>query len=327
MEKEIKVSIVIPIYNKEKILSETLKSLFKQTYAENTEFILINDGSTDNSEKICLNFLERYKNIFKIIYKKTCNQGRSSARNLGIDLATGEYLMFLDADDQIEENMIEVMYENIKENNYDMGICGIKYFDENNKLFKIEIPDKKMNEKFFEYNLSCAVWNKIFKTKIIKENKIYFPLEVALAEDLNFVFKFYNYVQEIKLIDKALYKYMDSTNNLLRSYKNTKDVFRMLQDIDSSLEYYNKKDYNLIFKNHCIKKYSSLVMRLVLSNLEYKETYNEFKENFQKYNYLVSIKTKIYFYFSLLKIKIFLMFLPILKKVKYFKKFCIEIRE
>ena len=111
---------------------------------------------------------------------------------------------------------------------------------------------------------------------------------------------------------------MDSTNNLLRSYKNTKDVFRMLQDIDSSLEYYNKKDYNLIFKNHCIKKYSSLVMRLVLSNLEYKETYNEFKENFQKYNYLVSIKTKIYFYFSFIKNKnIFNVFTNI-KKSKIF---------
>ena len=322
-----KVSVIVPIYNKENVLYKTLESLFNQTYAKNAEFILINDGSVDKSEEICLGFIEKYGRTLKIIYKKTSNKGRSSARNLGISLSTSEYLMFLDADDQMEKNMIEEMYKNVSENSFDMGICGIKFFNENNKLLKISIPNKKMEKNFFNNLLSCAIWNKIFKTSILKENNIYFPLDVSLAEDLNFIFKFYSFTQNIKIIEKALYKYMDSNNSFIRSYKNTKDIFIMMKNINDTLNNYDKKNYNLIFRNHCIKKYTSLIMILLINELDYKKFYNEFLTEIKKFKNLISIKTKIYFYFSLLKIKVFIIFLPIIKKIKYFNKFYIKSKE
>ena len=111
MEKKYKLSVIIPIYNVEKYLEETLKSVIEQTlgFENNIEMILVNDGSPDNSEEICLRYKEKYPE--NIVYIKQKNGGVSSARNTGAKVAKGEYINFLDSDDKWELDAFEKVYQ------------------------------------------------------------------------------------------------------------------------------------------------------------------------------------------------------------------------
>ena len=119
------ISIVIPVYNAEKYLEQCLNSIQNQTY-KNFEVILVNDGSMDHSESICMDFVKvdtRFKYFTKV------NGGASSARNFGLDYVLGDFITFIDADDWVDENHLEVLLNNIKENNSDMAVSSIKKFD------------------------------------------------------------------------------------------------------------------------------------------------------------------------------------------------------
>nr|WP_302853132.1 glycosyltransferase [Methanosphaera stadtmanae] len=126
-----KVSIVIPVYNVEKYIERCLKSILNQTL-DSIEVIVIDDGSTDNSGKICDEFSTKYKNV-KTFHKR--NGGVSSARNLGISIAKGEYIGFVDPDDFIHVNMYKELYENAKKVNSDIAICSFKEI-KGNKIYK-----------------------------------------------------------------------------------------------------------------------------------------------------------------------------------------------
>ena len=112
MEKE-KISIILPVYNSQNTIARTIDSIIKQTY-DNYELIIINDGSTDNSESICLEYADKYK---RIKYIRIENKGVSNARNLGIDNATGNYVMFIDSDDEYYKNTLETVYKYIEQRN------------------------------------------------------------------------------------------------------------------------------------------------------------------------------------------------------------------
>ena len=131
MEKE-KISIILPVYNSQNTISMTIDSIIKQTY-DNYELIIINDGSSDNSESICLEYANKYK---KINYISIENQGVSNARNIGISKATGNYIMFIDSDDEYYENTLETVYRYIKEK-YELIVFGY------NRIHVIRIRQKK----------------------------------------------------------------------------------------------------------------------------------------------------------------------------------------
>ncbi len=119
---EIKVSIIVPIYNSEKNLDRCVNSILRQSY-KNLELILINDGSTDSSLDICNNFRKLNENIIVIDQK---NMGVSAARNIGLRYATGDLIQFVDSDDYIDSDMTESLVNCIRENNADLVICGYK---------------------------------------------------------------------------------------------------------------------------------------------------------------------------------------------------------
>ena len=119
MNKDL-ISIIVPVYNAEKYLAKCLESLISQTY-KNIEIILIDDGSKDESEKICQTYCAKDA---RIIVKKQKNAGASSARNRGVDLAKGKYILFVDADDYVSDDYIEYLYRLIKSHHTDIGICS-----------------------------------------------------------------------------------------------------------------------------------------------------------------------------------------------------------
>ena len=123
-----KISVIIPVYKVEKYLEETILSVVNQTIGfENIQMILVNDGSPDNSEEICLKYKEMYPE--NVVYIKQENSGVSAARNNGLKRATGEYINFLDSDDKYSENAFKVGYNMLKEHNLDIVRFRIMFFD------------------------------------------------------------------------------------------------------------------------------------------------------------------------------------------------------
>ena len=212
------ISIVIPVYNAEKYLEQCLNSIKNQTY-KNFEVILVNDGSDDNSENICKSFSEEDAR-FKYFTKS--NGGASSARNFGLDNVTGDYITFIDADDWVDENHLEVLINNIKDNNSDMAISSIKKFDMSNnfhfrmysnqekyllnfgKMSKDELLVKLPKLILASNSYKIAV-SKLFKKELVTD--VRFDESIVYGEDLEFFFKIYNNINSISYIDEVTYVY------------------------------------------------------------------------------------------------------------------------
>jgi len=236
------ISIIVPVYNVEDFLENCIKSIIEQTYS-NLEIILVDDGSKDNSGKLCDYFARRDKRI-KIIHKK--NGGLSSARNAGLEIATGVYIMFIDSDDFYEKNACEILYNEIeqKQADYVIGnyihvtydgqkwanpVFDIKKYDD----FKLKIDDYK--KSFFVMN--SVVWNKIFKRDFIEKYKLRF-IENAIAEDAIFSTYCYVHTNNAYFINEIVYNYRQNKENVSISTNCSKKYFEQLND-----------SYKLIFKN------------------------------------------------------------------------------
>ena len=212
------ISIVIPVYNTEKCLGGCLNSIQNQTY-KNFEVILVNDGSMDHSESICMDFVKvdtRFKYFTKV------NGGASSARNFGLDNVTGDFITFIDADDWVDENHLEVLLNNIKENNSDMAVSSIKKFD-NVRNFEFRVYSKqekyllnynKLNREEFLVILPKLIHasnsykiavSKLFKKELVTD--VRFDESIVYGEDLDFFFKLYNKVNSISYVDEVTYIY------------------------------------------------------------------------------------------------------------------------
>ena len=181
------ISIIIPVYNAEKYLNTCLDSVINQTY-KNLEILCINDGSTDTSLKI-LNEYKQKDNRIKIIDIK--NHGASFARNLGLQKSTGEFIVFIDSDDYINLEFCENSYNNQKETNSDL-VCGRRILLDNNGKEKRNWVSKRDISYYpmVEYDLFTQyhmITDKLFRARIIKENKLQFDITLSYGEDSFFL--------------------------------------------------------------------------------------------------------------------------------------------
>ncbi len=246
-----KISVIVPIYNAEKYLEICLNSIIHQTY-KNIEIILINDGSNDNSEKIC----ERYKNNDeRIIYIKQENKGVSSARNLGVELSSGEYILFVDADDYLELNMIENLYNNAIEYNCDISICNYKITDnfiiyqtenvslKKNKLTKKEFVINMLSNKYYKGYL----WNKLIKKEVIQN--IRFDVDLHVMEDLIFLLSISSNVHSVYYDDMLiLYNYVQNQQSVLHNF--SKKHFSGVKSYEIILDYIDENNLNIIDEDY-----------------------------------------------------------------------------
>lgn len=256
-----KVSVVIPIYNSELYLKDTIESVLNQTLKD-IEIILVNDGSTDNSSKIC----ELYKEIddrIKVIHKE--NGGLSDARNVGILNANGEYISFVDSDDTIESSMYEELY-NCAKKQYpemvDLIDCGFTYinlvyrtstqnlhkhpknivYDRKYILDKVIPPLINLvdDEDHFIYSF---VTNKLFKLSIIKKYDIKFNKKFIKWEDRPFLVDYIYRANTILFYDKCFYNYIGRTDSLSSKYN--PDEFELILATFNRYEELFGKRYNL----------------------------------------------------------------------------------
>ena len=223
-----KFSIIIAIYNTEEFLEEAIESIIQQTIDfKNIELILVDDGSIDDSKDICLKYKEKYPKNIKYIYQE--NQGQATARNNGMKIAKGKYLNFLDSDDKLESNALELVY-NFFESHYnevDVVSIPMKFFDRqsgehilNYKYENTQLIDLTQNPSYIQLSASSA----FFKRKAIKNNE--FDTELIVSEDAVFVNKI--------LLEKSKLGVVSNTAYLYRK-RNVKT-----STIDSSIK---KKEY------------------------------------------------------------------------------------
>lgn len=245
-----KVSIIIPIYNAEKNIKACIDSILIQTY-NNLEIICVNDGSSDKSQDI----LEKYKSDdkrIKVINKK--NTGVSDTRNIGIEKSSGDYIMFIDADDYIEKNYIESMISVVEKYNCEEVISGYTeinqekkvtktIYNNSKKVFDITYPKELSNVLLtHEYN---PCWKQLISKKILDENSIKFDKNIKYGEDMLFSLECYTKSKKTMYIKNYGYNYLINDDGVMRK-KDLKSLNKFYDD--------NKKTTEIILKKHNLNK-------------------------------------------------------------------------
>lgn len=246
-EKDILISVIIPVYNAEKYLEQCLESICQQTY-KNIEIILVNDGSTDNSEAMCKNYMEK-DNRIRYIYKE--NEGPGIARNKGLEIANGQYVMFVDSDDFFYGNdNIEHIVDRIKKNYADLIMYNAgTYWEEDEEFIKEgvvieeECIDKLNDDEKFLYILSkgmiySGVLSKVIKKTVLDENAILY--ENTECEDIVWSLKVYLNVKSVDWCNDLIYVYRKRRSGSRSTKTFTHDNLKVVKNI--CLEISNSRD-------------------------------------------------------------------------------------
>ena len=216
------VSVIVPIYNAGKTIRKCIESILNQTYA-NLEVILIDDGSTDESETIIKEFT---KSDSRVLYCKKTNGGVSSARNLGISMAGGEYIAFIDADDQVHRQMLEMLVFAMETYNGDLVMCQYTTNEyivhkeiQNCEIIKLDEEDY-FHEVFIPtYFTAAFVWNRLYKMDLIRSKGIRFDESIRVCEDTLFNYIYAKNCRNIIALKAPFYYYNINKDSAMHSVK------------------------------------------------------------------------------------------------------------
>lgn len=240
------ISVIIPVYNVEKYIRECLNSVINQTY-KNLEIILVDDGSQDKSGNICDEYKMKDDRI-KVIHKQ--NGGLSDARNVGMKIAKGRYIQFIDSDDFIDKDMIEILYKIIIENDADISMCSNYILKENKRTSdssgKMYIYNRieALREILLDEKIRSYAWNKLMKKELFTD--IEFP-KGKVFEDILTIPKIFEKSSKIVYLDIPKYYYRQregsilnkQTNELRLSYINAaEEINKFIEEKEPSLENY-----------------------------------------------------------------------------------------
>ena len=333
MNQQYKVSIIIPVYNTENYIEKCLISIINQTY-KNIEIVIIDDGSTDNSSIICKNFAKKDK---RVIYKKIKNGGVSNARNTGISISTGDYIVFVDSDDYIGNKYIGNLISTAVKNNCQIVVCGITevdkdkfneisiYKNSNDYLCDITYP-KKITDYLntFEFNSSCC---QLFSKKLIDDNNIRFNSNIKYGEDMLFSLESYVNSKKTMYIKQYDYFYMRNDNSAM-GQKNINSIYKFYDDnYNSTIIINNKFNFNSIQKKILVIKTISVfngISTTVINNYKFNDCRKIILKQRKKYSKLFKDidfklveKKKDKFIYFLLKYKLIITYIII---KKFYKK-------
>ena len=245
----------MPVFNVEHYLNECLNSVLVQTF-HNLEIILVNDGSTDKTEEICDEFAKK-DNRVHVFHKG--NTGVASSRNIGVDLASGDYIIFVDGDDVADKEMIEVLFDNLIKNDTDISICGLQNFD-------IKMPDsvpknqetivmnniEAIESMFYQRYFDTGPVAKLYKSSIVKKNR--FP-DGKVFEDLYTVYKFLNEARKVVFTPEVHYYYRQNDISMMhKDFENS--ILDELSAIDE-IEAFVNKEHPELKTSFLSRKFSS----------------------------------------------------------------------
>ncbi len=277
------ISVIVPVYNAEKFLKRCLQSIINQTI-DDFEVVLVNDGSTDSSLKIAIDFSKKDSRI-RVINKE--NEGVSKTRNRGIEESKGKYICFIDSDDYVNPNFLEDLYSSINGEKDALGVCLFSNIYEGNHLKKSKIGIKgnltiSRNEYLIHMSKHLysvyygALWNKIYISKKIKDNCIRFDENISFAEDFIFNLEYLENVNKIVLIDKNNYYYNQENDN---SLTRANDVNYLWEMAKIRFPYCVKQYKRMNMYEICEKDIDSAIATELIG-----PTYSIVKENYRGFN-------------------------------------------
>lgn len=280
-----KVSIIVPVYNTEDYLAACIESILKQSY-KNIELILINDGSTDLSGIICDDYLNKDSRV-KVKHKP--NGGQSSARNMGIDIATGSYIGFVDSDDWIHESMYDKLIRHAVENKSDIVACNFNVMHKNGEFslytsnaMNVEFDrDDAMKEIYTNKILTFSPCNKIYRNEIFKYLRF---KDGIILEDMDIAYRLINTSNKVSYLKEGLYYYRYNKNSTLRSKFTIKrlDEYKVRNDMYDFYKENYPETANQVYYEFC-KIRSFLFLGILESNIV----------EAKKYKYLIQYDKKV----------------------------------
>ena len=287
-----KFSIIVPVYNVENELNRCIDSILIQS-EEDFELILIDDGSIDNSGIIC-DIYEKKDARVKVIHKE--NGGVSSARNVGLDNAKGEYIVFVDSDDYVTNNYLEKLY------NPDVGMvsCGIKYiqidkscFILDNKVEGVFDIGKEIINKMIESKNIYSVYSKMYHNEIIQKNNIRFMEHISLGEDTIFLINYIKNIDSIEVKKDIVYNYIKYERQTLSTF-NEKSMY-CLEDVDNYIEQNLLNNYGIKYSESFQKrkwhKYEWTIFQTINSKeMSFTKKRSILKKVFKNKNYIKLVK-------------------------------------
>ena len=299
------VSVIIPVYNVEKYINKCVDSVINQTYKD-LEIILVDDGSTDKSGIICDEY-EKKDSRIKVIHRM--NGGLSAARNSGIDAATGEYYLFIDSDDYVSENMIDIMYSALKDNDAEISVCGFRKVYDNgdeeksdDKQEEYAVNSSKRIYKVFSGRESCmqmynpcravetvVAWNKLYKSSLFGTgtDRIRYP-EGKIHEDEFTTYKLLYRASQVVYVWNTLYYYVQRSGSITNDVKTYSPSHIVILDMnDERIQFYidnNEKELTGLAVHRATMSARGLYMK-------YMQAGNE-EMALKAYEYCVKIKNQ-----------------------------------
>lgn len=270
MNNEPKISVIIPVYNVEKYLQKCLDSVINQTY-KNLEIICINDGSPDNSGKILDEYAKKDSRII-VIHQE--NAGVSAARNRGLEIATGEYIAFVDSDDWLKPECYELAL-NVLENDKEVDLVGYNAdiinsrndtnqdLQRNKNWFTLPFVGKFELSQKIAIRMCGACWIYLFKASIIKNNKLKFS-NYKFSEDFLFIFEYFAFVKNIYFLDKNLYNYNLAPYSAMTKYSSTQnpeyalDVY--IEIFKEACKFYKKAEKIDFFRKILMRRFLNSIL-------------------------------------------------------------------
>lgn len=268
------VSIIIPVYNGESVISKCINSVLNQTY-ENIEVIVVNDGSTDNTANI-LDRLKRENRNIRVIHQE--NRGPSIARNMGLKESKGEFIQFVDSDDILMKNATEVLLK--KKGFADLVIAGIKETSDNNSIKVLEAEVEEVYEtsqfvevfhELFNKKLINSPCNKLYKKSLITKFDISFPTNIDNGEDLYFNLQYFKVCSYISVVKDVIYEYRKfDDNSLTLNFKkdyleNRIYIFESLTTFFNEMKWLNKTSIKEL-KEKIFTMYSVQILENIVRN-------------------------------------------------------------
>lgn len=302
----VRISVIIPVYNTGKYLKRCLESIVNQNFRE-IEIIIVNDCSTDNSLKIIDDYIKQDDRI--ILINKEKNEGLSAARNSGIGIAKGEYIAHIDSDDWIEQNYFKDMYEHAIKNEADIVISDFYKDFDNGQMFYMKDQEKNIEntraiENIFLFKAYPSVWNKLIRTELYKKNKIFHPTEISIGEDLCTSPKLMFFAKKIIKHNKAYYHYIQNPKSMIRekiqNLKKIKEIYFVVKNLE---EFFIFKNIVLPINELKINHLSIWLLKSKynLDDLEYLKILDEYINIFKEVDLNNIISKRIRFFGKILK--------------------------
>lgn len=280
------ISVIVPVYNVEKYVKKCIESIINQAYS-NLEIIIIDDGSTDESGKIC-DEIKTYDSRIKVFHKK--NGGLSSARNYGIKQAKGDYYVFVDSDDWIKSTMIDKLYSALIKNNAEMACCGRIIIDKDGTKKELCVDKniaftcKEIIEKtVFDEKIGVAAWGKIYHKSLFKD--ILFP-EGEIHEDVAIIYKLFAKCNIIYAINSSEYYYRNNPDGISKQKYTRKYNVVLKHNLQNELFISEKyPEIKGLMRASTAKSCIEMLIKIVKSEngyIKFDEEYSNYRNNLKQ---------------------------------------------